>query len=412
MKTAASAARIVRVLAWLTIMAAANVVGAADGGTGHAHGSGGGSADAGPAGVTSLDVYSECDRLHLLLAVRQPGKPRELQYVRSDDGGASWSRPRPLGEGQPPPEIARRGMDVQIAAAGDHLVAAWTAHGDANRFGRGPIATALSSDGGKTWRAGPNPADDAADSDHAFIDIAADDAGTFHLTWLDARGGSKGLLYARSTDGGSTWSKNVVVKPETCECCWNTIRTARGGKVFILFRDKNPRDMALVASHDGGKTWGKPVPVGCFEWDFGGCPHVGGGLATGGSTTNRDLHAVVWTAKPGLAGTYALASSDAGATWSDPLKLDATASHPDVACGGGGGEVAAVWDAFIDGGTSVFAATSNHGGKSWSEPRRLSELGASATHPRIVRTSLGFLVFWTEHHGGKGAAWAVRKLDH
>src|SRR3712207_7239577 len=49
---------------------------------------------------------------------------------------------------------------------------------------------------------------------------------------------------------------------------------------LLLYRDKNPRDMALVASADAGATWGEPVRVGRFDWDFDGCPHVGGGLAT------------------------------------------------------------------------------------------------------------------------------------
>jgi hypothetical protein len=51
----------------------------------------------------------------------------------------------------------------------------------------------------------PTPPTTAPNGDHAFVDVAADAAGTFHLVWLDARGGAgagKGLRYARSTDGG------------------------------------------------------------------------------------------------------------------------------------------------------------------------------------------------------------------
>ena len=79
-----------------------------------------------------------------------------------------------------------------------------------------------------------------------------------------------------------------------------------------------------------------------------------------------------------------------------------------MACGHGA--VAAVWDAFTDGATAVFATVSKDDGKSWSTPKRLSETGASATHPRVVRTSAGFLVFWTEQSGGEGATWMVRTL--
>jgi hypothetical protein len=359
-----------------------------------------------PAGVVSLDVYAEGGRVHLLTVTRADGG-RVTEYVRSEDGGATWSPPVRVGEGQLPAEVAHRGMDAQLAAApgGRKLVAVWTAYGKENRFGRGRLVTAVSSDGGKTWHAGPNPADDGSEGDHAFADVATDDAGTFHLAWLDARaGGRKGLLYARSDDGGATWSPNVLVKRDTCECCWTTIATAPAGKVFILFRDKDPRDMAVVRSDDGGGTWNNPVRVGAFDWDFGGCPHVGGGLAV----TPAALHAVVWTGKPGSAGSYALSCDAGGARWSDPASFGAAAAHPDIAATGAG-RVAAVWDAMADGGNGVFAATSD--GHAWSQPRRLSDAGAAATHPRVVTAGDAFLVVWTEQRAGRPAAWVAKRID-
>ena len=80
-------------------------------------------------------------------------------------------------------------MDAQLAAApdGQHLVAAWTTAGTQDRFGRGPIATAVSADGGATWAPGPNPADDGLSTGHAFLDLACDAKGSFHLVWLDGR---------------------------------------------------------------------------------------------------------------------------------------------------------------------------------------------------------------------------------
>ena len=166
----------------------------------HEHG-GGGQGDAAGAGCCSADVWVDGSVVHLLTADRAAaGAPPELHYQRSSDGGATWSAPVRLGEGQPA-TIAHRGMDAQIAASGEKLVAVWPTAGN-DKMGRGPMATAISGDGGKTWRAGPNPADDGTLGGHSFIDVAADDRGTFHLVWLDSReGASKGLRYARSNDG-------------------------------------------------------------------------------------------------------------------------------------------------------------------------------------------------------------------
>jgi Neuraminidase (sialidase) len=301
-------------------------------------------------------------------------------------------------------------MDVQIAAAGERVVAAWTTFDASSRFGRGVIATSVSSDGGRTWRPGPNPADDGRDGDHAFIDLAADDRGGFHLAWLDARAGPKGLIHARSDDGGVTWNRNVIVDAETCECCWNTLATAPGGRVLLLYRDKNPRDMALAASADGGRSWTAPVPVGRFNWTFEGCPHVGGGLATAQTAAGLRAYAVVWTGRADAAGVYTLASPDGGKTWGAPLRLgDGTAWHADVAAAGE--RVTAVWDARAGDDTAVFASTSTDGGKTWPAATRLTPAGVNASYPRVVHTGKGFRAFWTEQLEGKPVQWRSRGLE-
>jgi Neuraminidase (sialidase) len=269
------------------------------------------------------------------------------------------------------------------------------------------MAVALSSDGGKTWKPGGNPADDGQTGGHAFIDILADRQGVFHLVWLDTRGPGKGLRYSRSTDGGATWSANVTLDPATCECCWNTLALGPGGQLAVLYRQRSPRDMALITSNDGGSTWGRPATVGEFNWAIDACPHVGGGLAY----LSHSLCAAVWTAKDASThGAYVLNSPDGGRTWSQPEHLgDSGSWHADLASDGAA-EVWAVWDAYLDGGQAVFAARSGDGGKNWSSPQRLSEVGASATHPRVVWTPAGFRAFWTQHQEGGDSIWTMRKL--
>jgi hypothetical protein len=379
-------------------------------------------------GAVSLDVCADGDRIHLLVGTRDAGRASELSYLRSTDGGETWSNPTPVGAGQPAPEPAHRGMDAQIAASGDRLVVVWTTEGKEDRFGRGPMASAFSGDGGKTWSPGPNPADDGAATGHTFVDIAADDQGAFHLVWLDGRSErvlrtsaivtgvpttqptstGKGLRYARSTDGGASWSANVTIDPQTCECCWNTVATGPGGKILVLYRDFSPRDMALARSDDGGRTWLKPTTVGAFGWDVNGCPHVGGGLAFGAKP--GELFATVWTAKDNdHRGAYTLASRDGGATWSAPQQLgNADSWHPDITRAND--RLVAAWDAYVDGGTAAFTASSVDNGRTWTAPQRLNAADASATHPRLITTPAGVRVFWTERATGQGSRWVSKKL--
>jgi hypothetical protein len=377
-------------------------------------------------GVVSLDVAADGDRVHLLLATRGAGTSPALSYLTSRDGGEKWSDPVIVGAGQPAPEPAHRGMDAQIAARGDRVAVVWTTEGKEDRFGRGPMASAYSSDGGKTWHAGPNPADDGATSGHAFIDVAADDRGVFHLVWLDGRepaptptailassttrpSPGKGLRYARSTDGGATWSANVTIDPQTCECCWNTLLTGPDGRVYVLYRDASPRDMALARSDDAGLSWSKPAPVGAFGWDVAACPHVGGGLALGASPD--EVFASVWTAKDNAHhGAYTLRSRDAGATWTRPRQLGTSDSwHTDLVSVDGD-RVVATWDAYVEGGQAIYAASSADGGRTWTSAQRLSDQDVSATHPRVIATPAGARVFWTQRATGAGSQWTSKLI--
>ncbi len=352
-------------------------------------------------GVDSLDLALDGNTLNLLLAdYATNSKTPALLHLRSTDAGANWSKPVRVDTGATPALAPHRGMDAQLAASGAKLAAIWNTAGT-GFGGRGPMATAISTDGGATWQPGPNPADDGLPSDHSFVDCAADASGTFYLVWLDSRGGPKGLRYANSKDGGKTWSKNATLKSETCECCWNTVAVGKDGSVHALFRDKNPRDMAVISSTDHGASWSDPAKVGRFNWDFAGCPHVGGGLIVRGTA----LHALVWTGATGHSGAYHLASSDAGQSWSAPQRLgDADARRGDLASTGGQ-SLAAVWDRVSDGESAIFAATSVNGGKTWSEPKPLSAPGLNAAYPRVVAVAGSYRVFWTETTLGQPSAW-------
>lgn len=370
------------------------------------HGKGKGKREVTRWGVDSLDVAVDGSTIHLLLAdYATNSKTPALLHLRSTDAGASWSKPARVDTGATSPLAPHRGMDAQLAVSGSKLVAIWNTAGT-GFGGRGPMATALSTDGGATWQPGPNPADDGLPSDHSFVDCAADASGAFHLVWLDSRGGPKGLRYANSKDGGKTWSKNATLKPETCECCWNTLAVGADGSVHALFRDKNPRDMAVISSTDHGAHWSDPAKVGRFNWDFAGCPHVGGGLIVRGTS----LHALVWTGAAGVSGAYHLSSSDQGQSWSAPQRLgDADARRGDLASTGGE-SLAAVWDRVGDGESAVFASASSNGGKTWSEAKQLSANGLNAAYPRIVAVAGSYRVLWTESTPGQPSVWKSAAL--
>jgi len=375
-----------------------------------------GMAEVGLADVASFDLYRDGARIHLLAAgTSRDGETPELRYIRSDDGGESWSEPTRPGLGQPAPTKSHRGNDVQVAAHGRQVVALWGTNGSGFR-GSGPFVSAISSDGGQSWRAGPNPAADGTDGGHGFADLIAAGDGVFHLAWLDsygvvtndrgvaevaasdAVGGQQGLMAARSDDGGASWVMHRRVDDVTCECCWNSL-TESGGGVHLLYRDKDPRDMAL-ASLDAGAGWRTGGRVGAFDWRFEGCPHVGGALAAGGDT----LTALVWTGHAERIGLYALSRGADADGWSSPVALgDDSARHSDLAHLSDG-RALAVWDQNGESGRRILLAAQSPQGDVWSSATPLPGASGSVTHPRIVPAADGgALVAWSAQSGGSGA---------
>jgi len=370
-------------------------------GGGHAH-------HAGVAGeVLSLDAWSANGTIDLLTALRgEPGAKHgdRLVHRRSTDGGRSWSAGREVDLGGRPMHAPHRGMDPQIAADGDRLLALWTVPGTSD-WGIGPIATSFSADGGHTWTPGPTPADDGQTDGHNYLDAVVDDQGVFHAVWLDNRdSGARGLSASRSRDG-LTWSPSRSIDDATCECCWNRIYAQPGGRLDVLYRDKLPTDLVVAASADRGESWRTVGTPGGFGWQFEGCPHTGGALARPAGLPG-ELHALSWTGAEGRTGLWALTSRDGGESWSEAHRIGSQAArHGDIAAAGG--RLVAVWDEEA----RIFTATSDDSGATWSTPEPLSDPGRQATHPLVVASGDGALALWSERGEGGRSTWVARRLD-
>ncbi len=135
--------------------------------------------------------------------------------------------------------------------------------------------------------------------------LSADGQNAFAV-WLDLRDGHNKIYGAGSSDGGKTWSKNIMVyaSPDktVCECCKPSV-VMNGNQVYVMFRNwlNGNRDMYLTRSLNGGRGFTKVEKLGLASWTLNGCPMDGGGLAlnNGNPVTLWNRSGVIYVCEPG-----------------------------------------------------------------------------------------------------------------
>jgi hypothetical protein len=204
----------------------------------------------------------------------------EVFYCRSNDAGASFSRPKAAIRTDNMSLGMRRGP--RVAVAKDAIVI--SAIGGAKGKGRdGDLWTWRSADEGKSWQ-GPVRVNDVVDSAREGLHAMASGAdGDVWCVWLDLRDKGTQLFAARSEDSGQTWSKNMLVyrspQGSICECCHPSI-AIQGKSVYVLFRNSlaGNRDMYLTSAIDGNH-FDPAQRLGGEHWTLNACPMDGGMLA-------------------------------------------------------------------------------------------------------------------------------------
>jgi len=141
---------------------------------GHAHADPSTSADG---AIVSLDLEAAGGAVHLLLGRRQDGAVA-LSYARSGDG-RRWDEAVPVDTGAAPAGAVGLGDDAQLAVRGTTIVCTWSESGS-GWGGSGPLAVAISDDGGRRWQPGGRPHDDGRDDGHGFADLVYDSDGRLH----------------------------------------------------------------------------------------------------------------------------------------------------------------------------------------------------------------------------------------
>lgn len=283
---------------------------------------------AGPPGSGEANLTTTNDgRVVLTWLESGAGDTSLLRYaIRA---GNRWSKPRTI--------VARDDFFVNWADFPSLAVlhdGTWIVHW-LQMAGSGSYAyhveLALSHDEGETWSGSFSPHRDATLTEHGFVSMVPRGDGVVIL-WLDGRQMREsgeandhsldmGDMSVRATfvDRDGVAGEDLVIDGRTCECCQTALARARAG-VVAAYRDRSPeeiRDIAVSRLIDD--AWTEPIHVADDEFHYPGCPVNGPQLAAHGDTV-----AIVWYAAPDQqARVQAAFSTDGGATWRPPIRLDA-----------------------------------------------------------------------------------------
>lgn len=278
------------------------------------------------------------------------GSARGVVAAVSPDGGLTWVRTQPAfsecagGEYQ-------RATDPWLAFGADgtlHLAALATRGANFTEGSANAILAVRSTDGGRTWSRPVAIQRDGADAFNDKETITADpvDARFVYATWDRLRPGLGGATwFARSVDGGLTWEapRMILDAGPQGQTISNLVRVRPDGSLVLMYLRLDGAEDAptsarieVLRSSDRGLAWSAPVtvaearPVGTRD------PATGQGVRDGSivpqmaSGPDGALH-VAWQDSRFAATRDAIAysrSTDGGATWSAPVRVNADANVP------------------------------------------------------------------------------------
>jgi hypothetical protein len=342
--------------------------------------------------------------------IETQGKRSVLRFA--ERAGSAWSEPRAAASGEnwfvswaDVPSVLR--LDTGT------LVAEWLEQTDPN-IEAYDVRLSWSRDEGRTWSAPVSPHHDGTKTQHGFASMFPTAGGGLGLVWLDGRamqleaaqGNDNMSVRAASFDRDGTQTGEAVVDDRVCDCCPTSIAITGHGPI-AAFRDRSGtevRDIAVARLVNG--TWTRPQVVHEDGWRIDACPVNGPALSARGA-----LVAVAWmTGKDDHGRAFAAFSTDAGATFGAPIRLDDAGSlgRVDVELLTDGSAVAS-WIEFANQRAQLRVRRIDQtGGRGAAQT--VAGVGTERTsgYPRLAGRAGELLLAWTETRDGRSTIRTAR----
>ncbi|WP_166390692.1 sialidase family protein [Candidatus Nitrosotalea sp. TS] len=197
-------------------------------------------------------IAASDNHVYVVWLERTTGDITNVVFAKSDDGGTTFDTPVPI--------TSHPGGNTgipKIFAYGSHVYLMWEDNG-AKNF---DVFLTSSNDSGNTFNSIPtNISNNTGDSGAPQMIVNGNDV---YAVWMDNSPGNFDILFAKSTDGGSTFAKPVNVSGDVQDSGYPQFAVV-GNNVYVtwtnVITEKN-YDILLAKSSDGGQTFGTPINV-------------------------------------------------------------------------------------------------------------------------------------------------------
>lgn len=210
------------------------------------------------------------------------GGPGAIYFASSSNQGRSFGAPVKVAAA--PALALGRHRGPRLAITPSALVITAVADPNAPSGTQpGNLLAWRSTDKGKTWTLAATINDEPASAREGLHAMAAGPRGRLFAVWLDLRTKGTKLYGSQSTDGGRTWSKNVLVYESPsgtiCQCCHPSARFDEQGDIWVMWRNviDGSRDLYVARSRDG-IHFEAAAKQGEATWKLDACPMDGGGF--------------------------------------------------------------------------------------------------------------------------------------
>ena len=227
----------------------------------------------------------------------------EVFFAASTDGGSTFGEPVNIGNTGGP------AASPKIAAGGSNVYVIW----QDSSSGPNEIFFTSSNDSGITFASARNISQDGVSATFGEIAVSNDDSDKVFVVWTGVSSGNGEIYFTSSIDGGGSFADPVNISQNEGESTTPQLALSTNATVFVTWIDSTPGNFEIFFSSGANGNFTEPVNV-----SESGANAASPKIATSGESTVS----IVWADdSAGSGDIFHVASSDSGATFSDPFNI-------------------------------------------------------------------------------------------